>query len=356
MFGKSGPYFLTEVLRLGFPSGLQSQSHFLSMTQEVARESPKGQLKYWVFTWCNPTMTPVEFIEKLTERNDFRYVSFQGERAPTTNMYHYQGYLELTRKVRFTALKKIHDAISWQGRRGTQQQAIAYTQKADTRADGPYESGVPSANDQGQRTDIQIAVALVREHGLRALVDQHPEMFIRGHRGFTAYAAYYPPKKPVPEVILIQGKAGKGKSRVFWDTYLESGDWWATPIGDSLWFDCYDQQKYVLIDDFDGRSAKFPLTSLLRLLDRYPLQVPVKGSHAWWVPEKIYITTNIHPNDWYDYTNRREHYNALVRRISRVILPQGDGLEPQVLTAPRSGVSAQEEASANASMWQHYFF
>jgi hypothetical protein len=62
------------------------------------------------------------------------------------------------------------------------------------------------------------------------------------------------------------------------------------------------------------------LVTLLRLLDRYPVQVPIKGSHTWWLPDRIYITTNILPSLWYKWENRGEHYKALARRFTKVVM------------------------------------
>ncbi len=82
----------------------------------------------------------------------------------------------------------------------------------------------------------------------------------------------------------------------------------------------YDGHKVVLLDDFAGASSHMTLTFLLRLLDRYPVMVPTKGSHTWWHPDHIYVTTNILPALWYKWENRGEHYRALARRFHKVIL------------------------------------
>ncbi len=85
-----------------------------------------------------------------------------------------------------------------------------------------------------------------------------------------------------------------------------------------MWFDGYDNEPNVLFDDFAGRMSKMPLTLLLQILDRYARQVEVKGSFVWWMPTNIAITSNFHPREWYDWTNREESYNALCRRIHQV--------------------------------------
>jgi len=44
----------------------------------------------------------------------------------------------------------------------------------------------------------------------------------------------------------------------------------------------------------------------------------VKQTFCWWNPEEIHLTTNIHPNEWYDYSRREVHYTALKRRFSEI--------------------------------------
>lgn len=55
---------------------------------------------------------------------------------------------------------------------------------------------------------------------------------------------------------------------------------------------------------------------LLRLLDIYPLQVPVKGSFVDWCPENIYITTPYNVEE--TFSLQSEHLKQLTRRIFQV--------------------------------------
>jgi len=88
-----------------------------------------------------------------------------------------------------------------------------------------------------------------------------------------------------------------------------------------MWFDGYEQQPVVVLDDFNGASSHLKLDDLLRLIDPWCCErVPYKGGFTWWCPDKIYITTNIHPFNWYKYENREIHYKALQRRITSIRL------------------------------------
>jgi len=85
-------------------------------------------------------------------------------------------------------------------------------------------------------------------------------------------------------------------------------------------------QKEVLLDEFEGH---LPLNSLLKLIDKYVRQVPIKGGFTWFNPEVIMMTANQHPSKWYDYSTRAQKEVALRRRISQVMQyhPEDDSWE-----------------------------
>lgn len=60
----------------------------------------------------------------------------------------------------------------------------------------------------------------------------------------------------------------------------------------SVWFDGYDGQSILLIDDFTGN---IPVQVFLRLTDIYPMQVQVKGGSTWVNFKEVYITSNLSP-------------------------------------------------------------
>lgn len=71
------------------------------------------------------------------------YVSYQLEMCPDTDRLHFQGYLECIGKKSFSQLAAVNgfSGAHFEVRRGTQAQAISYTQKEDTRIDGPWVHG-----------------------------------------------------------------------------------------------------------------------------------------------------------------------------------------------------------------------
>lgn len=84
------------------------------------------------------------------------------------------------------------------------------------------------------------------------------------------------------------------------------------PGGNNLWFDGYDGQSVLIIDDFSG-WIKYRF--LLRLLDGYQVRLEVKGSHTWAAWTEVYITSNVPPEGWYE----RGAPPELLRRLDEIV-------------------------------------
>jgi len=124
------------------------------------------------------------------------------------------------------------------------------------------------------------------------------------------------------KVVLLIGPTGTGKTRWVYDHWLDKGLWRVPLVTTGLWFDTYDGQSHVLIDDFTGRIS---LSSLLQLLDGYFIKVPIKYGFTWWVPAYIAVTTNLEPRIWYGWAKREDQYMCLARRFTTIYQFAVDG-------------------------------
>lgn len=187
--------------------------------------------------------------------------------------------------------------------------------------DGPWEIGEWQEVAQGRRTDFQGIQDLLRLDGnLRRVVDEYPSQFIRYSKGCREMASFYPPaRQGEVQVYLLYGPPGSGKTWTVMESMYghQAHNLYRKSPGNT-WWDGYNGQEAILIDDFSGAGSRMDLAYLLQILDRYLVQVEVKGSHTYITSKYIYITTNFHPSTWYEWKGRSDHYVALARRIDCV--------------------------------------
>lgn len=221
---------------------------------------------------------------------------------------HYQGYIVFKSHKRLTSMKAINPRAHWELRFGTHEQAHAYCTKEETRVDGPWSYGEPPS--QGKRTDLIGLKRRLDAGATFAELADDEEMFVTLSQYPKAYGIYHmakaKPRDEKPMVLVLFGVPGRGKSYYWKRNYPEA---YVKPIGP--WWDGYEQQETVVIDDFQGTLL---WSFLLHLLDGYPLLVEVKGGTRVFNSKTIIITSNLHPRDWYS-DSVKHNYAALERRI-----------------------------------------
>jgi len=118
------------------------------------------------------------------------------------------------------------------------------------------------------------------------------------------------------EVFCYWGDAGTGKSRRAWD---EAGlDAYPKCPVSKFWCG-YRGHTSVVIDEFRGGIN---ISHFLRWLDRYPVNVETKGGATVLKATKIWITSNVSPDDWYPEANE-ETKTAIRRRMTIVHYQRG---------------------------------
>lgn len=159
--------------------------------------------------------------------------------------------------------------------------------------------------EQGTRTDWTSALNHLHNGADIPTVVEHQPQLLPAIRALERYKqlSLRPLNRDV-KVIAIIGDAGTGKSRWAYDNYP---DLYSKP--DGQWYDGYTGQKTLLLDDYYG---EIPYSQFLKVLDRYPLQLPVKGAFTYAQYDTVIITSNKHPRHWYI----QGFTDALKRRIS----------------------------------------
>jgi len=254
--------------------------------------------KNWCYTLNNPTDAQVNQLKAFTVSRHRSCLEIAD-----SGTKHLQGHIVWKRSYRLTQLKKLIPEAHWEKTKTVD--AENYCTKGEIIID------VQPA--QGKRTDVSKVVERVKNgDSLQSIASENPNDFIRLHKGITALKVALQPRITTfvkSHVEVLYGKPGTGKTRKVYENDSVYSVMKPQKNG-NIWFDNYDGQDVLLIDDFEGWIE---YTFLLHLLDGYPLQLPIKGGtlHRNWT--KVYITSNKSIWEWYEHS-----IDALVRRIDKV--------------------------------------
>lgn len=280
----------------------------------------------WVFTLNNYSSVDVpRAVEGV------KYAIWQAEKGEKGTK-HLQGYFLFESTKRLPGVKKIFPTAHWEIRRGTHEQARDYCSKEETRVEGPWTLGEEPS--QGARSDLLSLKRSIDEGKTEIEIwDQHFASMLKYHKGATIYRQLKSEVRNFKTfVTVITGPTGSGKSHAahtFPNVYSLSHP---GTKGGQVWFDRYDGHQTVVIDEFYGW---IPYDLLLRLLDRFPLAVPIKGGFANFRPRFIVITSNKAPEDWYKFEKFAGKSDPLLRRMDLIITKWSRNVY-QVLKSPES--------------------
>lgn len=286
------------------------------------------QVRHWCFTLNNYLPEDITICRSLID-NGAIYCCFQPE-IGASGTAHIQGFVSFQNGRLLGGVRRAFHrgdgtaTVHLEAMRGTAEQAIEYCSKDDTRdtnADFAFEEyGTrprPGVGSKGGRSDVlAVGVDIKSGKGKRHVFTEHPDVFIRYHRGIEAAIALVQndhPRDFKTEVFWYWGPTGTGKSRKVSEE-VPVDAYWKSP--EHSWWDGYYGQEVVVLDDYRCDFCKF--SQLLRIFDRYPLQVQVKGSTVQFLAKKIYVTSPRAPLEMWENRNA-EDLNQLARRIEHVL-------------------------------------
>jgi hypothetical protein len=223
-----------------------------------------------------------------------KYLAYAKETCPSTGKEHQQGFAYVKTPMKLTDWKKLFPGTHIESMCGDFKSNTTYCSKEGQL----IEHGQPPR--QGERTDIQ-ELKVQFDAGKRPLeiADEVDGMFgvvARTHRFAESYFQYKRQKRladdrTVPEVNIR----------------------WGPPGTTGKWFDGCDCDV-ILFDDVKVNEIP-PITQILGLTDRYPIQVPIKNGFITWKPRVIVFTSNFKPKDWWP-SIAEPSYLAFKRRIT----------------------------------------
>lgn len=253
-------------------------------------------------SWCFTINNWTEDDVRLVKTTGATYIVFGFEKGETEGTQHLQGYIEFADAKTLNKMKKLLPRAHLEIKRGTADQAAEYCKK-----DGHYvEFG--EISHQGLAQGIVDATTKILAHeSLSEIATSDPVTFVRYHKGLERlHYINETDRETKPTVVWLWGLAGTGKTREACNCdsfYIKDG---------TQWWDGYDFQQRIVIDDFDGH---WPFRDFLRLLDRYPYQGQFKGGYLKINSPEIYITCEHSPEHWWCHNELAQ----VTRRIDKVI-------------------------------------
>lgn len=231
---------------------------------------------------------------------------------------HWQLLIKFKHPVRLQQVKKIFPTCHAEVRRGSEIQSLEYVTKEDTRVSSldPYgisaeqiEALMTSSSKTSTKSSLE-DIKKKLDDGITEsqIADDFFGEWVRHYKAFRAYKLLKVAPRSLseaPNILVIYGPTGTGKSRYCLDKYPDA--YWKQR---SQWWDGYSGESTVILDEFYGW---LPYDLLLRLCDRYPLMLEVKGGQVHCLVDTVIITSNSLPCSWY----KNCYFKSFERRVTK---------------------------------------
>lgn len=267
------------------------------------------QAKYWLLT-----IPHADFLPYLP--NSICYIKGQLERGNDTGYLHWQVLAVYKRKVRLRGVKDTFGSTV-HAEPSKSDAANEYVWKEDTRiANTQFELGKLPFN-RAKSEDWE-AIADAAKSGQLETVPG--DVFVRYYGNLKRIAVDHCKPVAIERTITVYwGPTGTGKSHRAW---TEAGiDAFPKDPRTKFW-DGYRDHENVVIDEFRGA---IDISHLLRWFDKYPVIIEVKCSSMVLKAKNIWVTSNLHPNDWYPMLDDATRA-ALIRRLNIVEINRREDL------------------------------
>lgn len=269
------------------------------------------QSRNYCFTNFNMKMD----IEYLYNKNKdiIRYICAGKEVAKTTGREHLQGWVQFKNKKRLGGVKNVLEdkKIHLEACRGD-----AFSNDKYCAKEGKFVS-YGKFVCQGQRTDLEAIQKEIQDGATKCdIMTNFFSTYCRYRKGILDYLEVSVKKNTKKfrklNVEFHYGSTDSGKTRFATETHPEH----YMILGANMqWFDGYNQEKVLIIDDYNN---DVPITKMLRLLDGYQFRLPIKGNHTYANWDKVIITSNLSIDELH-LNAKPEHRRALLRRIHKFV-------------------------------------
>lgn len=277
---------------------------------------PKYSSRSWILT------LPASEYDQETVEGELSAYAYVGqlESGDETGYEHWQVYIENRTPVRFDTLKSKFPKGHFESRAGSKWQAYQYVTKADTFLGvriGSEEFVIPEP-DGGRSMSVETIRKKMISEGVtfRDLILKEPlaAHHVNYARELEAQLRAETCGNSLREVEVeyVFGDAGAGKTKSVYERFafrdVYSVGSYRNP------FDAYNFEPVLVLDEFRGQIE---FEFLLKLLDRYPLQLPARYADRWAAFERVILLSNLPIEECYPYVYAESpsQWAALRRRI-----------------------------------------
>jgi len=266
--------------------------------------TPSKVSRSWCFTINNWTQPEYDHLVEM--KTQMKKLMVGKEVAPTTGTPHLQGYLVLSQpRTRKWCSTNLCSRASWEVAKGSAEQNRTYVTKQDS------DALIFEESSQGKRSDLE-ALYQDLKTGLTIRGALEKGVSFAHLRLVEKWHEHMGPKRPdgPRQCYWFWGPTYCGKT---YDAKHEFGDSYCiidTNEGQKTWFDAYNNEKVLILDELRPKSMSFK--NLLILMDESTRWVEKKGSGCWSNWDIVVVTSPLPPHAWSDGTG----WEQLERRLT----------------------------------------
>ena len=290
-------------------------------THRLPRHLVNVKALYWFGTHNDPEYLDIEELNEICSANVqvLEWFIIYKETAPSTGHTHYHSLVVLKKSMQAHTCIEIDPRGSWEKVRGQLKTAFNYIRKDGNKYFewGRLPAQIQSLLETEERNERKRKFPTKTETLWKDMVARAKQgdesirdemLYARNMSYFDQLlAASHENKRYQDDLkaknLWIVGPPGTGKSRLVWDYCEEQGLSVYVKL-QNKWWDGYNKQKVVLIDDA-GDNLKVLAFLMKNWADRYPFSAEVKGGTRMINGADFYfvVTSNYHISDIFNATD-----------------------------------------------------
>lgn len=256
--------------------------------------SNRAQYRAWQFT-----LNGSHNFDDLNAVQDWQYM-IAGKEVAETGTKHLQGYVYFNKRKTFAACKKMIPNAHFEPAKGSPESNENYCSKEGEFFEAGELPDILGGSSGGKKKAerFRAMINLAQSDQFDDIVEIDPVSYVQHYHSFKRIKQDHPKKiKNLDDVCgeWIYGEPGAGKSFL---ARKENEDLYDKPA--NKWWDGYQNETAVLIDDFDKVHAVLG-HHLKRWADRYSFPAEMKGTTVQIRPLKIIVTSNYSIEEIFGY-------------------------------------------------------